>query len=107
MLGALNRSAELTKGYRMSIFLVALVVGVAAIVLMCGVGMATAPLKMASPAAGLSAAPGPLDVVAILIQWVVSIVTTVLFAVLPAVIYAKLRGIRDGIDASQLANVFS
>lgn len=96
---ALYRSAEMTRGHRVQILLLVLVgFGVS-----MGLGLLslTAEIPMAiSP--GTAA-----DVLSWAIRVAVEVVQTVVLAVLPAVTYARLRGIRDGIDAESLASVFA
>lgn len=105
---AMQRSVDLTEGHRMTIFLVYLVFGLAAV----GVSMC-----IMFPASMMSAAgtqPGempdplaPAQLVATGLQLVVSIGTFMVATALNGVIYARLRGLRDGVDASALAQVFS
>lgn len=107
-IAGLARSIELTEGHRWTIFLVYLVVGLAFLGFsMCIVGPATlvatqgtAPGELPDPLA-----PGQLVVDAI--NLVVQGASFMVFTALVGVIYARLRGLRDGVDASALAQVFS
>jgi len=77
---AMGRSMELTQDRRMAIFLV----------LLC-----YAALSVSLSMGGFVG-----------VGWAGEIVSAMLFAVLGAVVYVRLRGIRDGIDAVSLASVF-
>lgn len=77
---AIGRSLKLTKGRLMPVFLVlATWLGIAVLTSLGGfVG----------------------------VDWIGEILRTMLFAVMGAVVYVRLRGIRDGIDAVSMASVF-
>jgi hypothetical protein len=114
---SIQRSIQLTEGQRLTIFLVFLVVIVGWFVIaMC----ILAPVQMAvmggaaymgggGPDA-LQAMQNPFSLPQILMEIVnipVQLVATMGFTTLIAVIYARLRGLRDGVDAQALASVFS
>ncbi len=104
---SLQRSIELSEGQRMPIFLVYLVAFVVILAAsLCVVG----PFTLFS-ASGTTPGelPDPLSAPQLLQQLFstgISLFTTMFFAVLNAVLYAKLRGLRDGVDAQALARVF-
>ncbi len=77
---AIKRSIELTKGRKMPVFLV----------LATWFGFA-----MITSVGGIYG-----------VEWVGEILRTMLFAVMGAVVYVHLRGIRDGINAVSMASVF-
>lgn len=111
---AIRRSVELTEGNRLTIFLIILAAIVAAVVLACCI---MGPIQMLV-AGGAAAASGgditqlqnPLSAPQIIGQ-IVSIPMQILqFAVmstLTSVVYARLRGVRDGVDAQSIASVFA
>jgi hypothetical protein len=96
VMGALSRSAELTKGYKMSIFLAALVLVVMSAVLggfIGGVGVATMILTNGSHAF-------------IVAMWAVTVLTGGWMAVAAAVTYHDLRVDKDGVQVDDLAAIF-
>lgn len=99
---AMQRSAELTDGHRMTIFLAALLVGVVffafSFVVGCGLGAA----------GGTSPSPDalPLRLVGYGVDWVVGTLLGMFQSALAAVFYARARGIHDGVDADAIAKVF-
>ena len=113
-----QRSVELTEGNRLTVFLLALVLWLAATFFFC---VSITPLLAAiaeemqrvmqggDPGA-MRHLDDPLDPrnlasQALLLVW--QIVWVAVLAVLPAVIYAKLRGLRDDVDARSVAEVFA
>jgi hypothetical protein len=109
---SISRSIQLTEGQRLTIFLIFLVVGIGYFICAMCILM---PVQMvviggAAAAGGPGAIQDPLSVGQILnqiIQLPVTMFATMLFSTLVAVIYARLRGLRDGVDAQALASVFS
>ncbi len=109
---SISRSIQLTEGQRLTIFLIFLVVIIGYFVSALCI---LAPVQMviiggAAAAGGPGALQDPLSFGQILMQIInipVSLAATMLFSTLVAVIYARLRGLRDGVDAQALASVFS
>jgi len=111
-IGALQRTVELTKGHRLQIF-------GCLMILLVMVGSAWAIGCMASSTA--SVAGGGIDVTtglpketsafARVVQFTVAVVLqlfiTITSSAMVSVIYARIVGIRDGIDAEKLAEVFA
>lgn len=100
---ALQRSVEMTAGHRVTIFLALLVVGIAFATMNCMVGLA---------GGGLGAGAGQLPSMGMflfdfIISQVFALGQAVVIATLSAVIYARIRGVRDGVDANALAQVFA
>ena len=95
---SLRRSVELSKGERWRIFAILVVwvlilVGIALFVVAIG--------------AGLMSIVGPAGVLLLVIPvWLVSMLMSMLFAVLSAVAYYDLRVFKEGVDVDQLAAVF-
>jgi hypothetical protein len=100
---SLKRSAALTDGSRVTIFLLLLIFIAMSFVLGAATGIAALPGAMAGEAGSAL----PFTLLAFSVQWVTQVLQTIVFAVLAAVIYARLRAIRDGIDAEALAQVFA
>ena len=102
LIGALERSKELTKGYRwriLGVFLLyAIIVFVASAVMNLAIGFGV----MAS-GAKLS---GGLILGAATIDWVLSAMMAALNASLAAVMYHDLRVVKDGVGIEELASVF-
>lgn len=96
---ALGRSAEMTRGYRTSIFVLLLVVFVLSFMFSWAIGMARVPLAGSADTAT--------EIVSMALGWVVEVVSALVFSVPAAVTYALLRGVRDGLDAESLASVFA
>lgn len=99
---AMQRSADLTNGHRMTIFLASLLVGVVffvfAFVVGCGLGVM----------GGTSPAPDalPIRILGYVTDSVLGTLVAIFQSVLAAVFYARARGIRDGVDADAIAKVF-
>lgn len=100
---ALGRSVELTRGHRVTIFLALLLLFVAAWMLgSCG-GCFGGSLG----SLGAVIAPSPGTIVGMLYSWGFELIYTMFVASMGAIVYARLRGIHDGIDAESLASVFA
>jgi hypothetical protein len=108
-IASLQRSLELTEGHRVPIFLTFLVLmvgfmGIAMCVMMPAmIGTAVAsgnPAEMQDP---LSLP----QIVVRLLSSVTQIFSTMLLSSMTAVIYARLRGLRDGVNAEALAKIFA
>lgn len=102
---SLRRSVALTEANRLKIFFCLFVVVLLLFALSAGVS-ALGFLSM------LDGARNPYETGSTFylwwaVGWIPKLLQTVLFAVLGAVIYARLRGVRDGIDAEALAELFS
>lgn len=100
---AMQRSSDLTLGHRMTIFLAGLVIGLVWFTFAC-----TANLGLG----GADAAPGavlpslPARVMGYAIDWGLALVLTIFQAALAGVFYARVRGVRDGVDADAIAREF-
>ncbi|MEO0322552.1 MAG: YciC family protein, partial [Myxococcota bacterium] len=104
---ALSRSVQLTEGNRLNIFLANLVVLVAWFSVACVIGIAS-PQADVNPLTGTFEMPSLTgQLVGVFIGHVVEIIRLVAFGFLAGVMYARIRGIRDGVDASELARVFA
>ncbi len=103
---AMQRSAELTDGHRVTIFLVLLVIYAAQFALGCAANMG---LGGAGALSGETQAiqPLPLRIAGYGISWAIVLFSTMFSAVAAAVFYARVRGIRDGVDANAIADVFA
>ena len=108
-LDALGRSIDLTEGSRLTIFLAALVVGLAFMaltfcilspVMFSAVQSGIDPETLQDPLAPIQLFSSAM-VTAVQMAWIV------VSSVLNAVIYAKLRGLRDEVDARSVAEVFA
>jgi hypothetical protein len=100
---AMKRSSNLTDGRKGQIFLASLVFGLLIIAL-------SSPAIVASfnvAAGNAEDAALPLGWAGFAWQQVVTIIQTIVFAALTGVVYVRLRGIREGVDADALAAVFS
>jgi len=95
---AMRRSAELTKGNRMTIFGIYVLI----FLIMFGMGLAIGLI------AGIAVTPRTREDVTlfVLISTVLGIVIAPLQSVLPAVIYHRLRVGREGVDVDDLVGVF-
>jgi uncharacterized membrane protein len=100
---SLRRSAALTDGSRVPIFLLFLIFIAMSFALSGVAGVAAMPSAMAGEAVN----PLPLMLFSFAVQWMTQVLQTIVLAVLAAVVYARLRAIRDGIDAEALAQVFA
>jgi hypothetical protein len=107
---SLQRSVDLTEGHRMTIFLTFLVLWAVSVALsMCILGPAMIAAGAGAAGAGIDVTSplSPVQLITNLFQAVIGVAQLVVFSSLVAVIYARLRGIRDGVDAAALANVFT
>jgi hypothetical protein len=96
-LEAMQRSADLTRGHRLTIFAVVLPVLVLAVAARYGLSAALpllAPLDV------------PLRIADLAAQGLTAALFTMFQAVLAAVFYARARRIHDGLDADAIAKVF-
>ncbi len=111
---AIRRSVELTEGNRLTIFLIMLAAFVLALVAACCI---MGPIQMVV-AGGAAAASGgditqlqnPLSIPQIIGQIVsipMQVIQFAVMATLSSVVYARLRGVRDGVDAQSIASVFA
>lgn len=108
-IASMQRSVELTEGHRGTIFVVF-------VVLFIGfMGISMCVMMPAVIGVAATAGPGtdpqdpfsPLQLVIRAISSVLQIFSTMLLSAAIAVIYARLRGLRDGVDAQALARVFA
>lgn len=99
----MQRSADLTRGHRVTIFLamvvVAFVYGVIAVPLMVGIGALGGTALEPSSMLLRFALYG--------VQWLGTVLFYCVYAVLAAVFYTRARGVRDGVDADEIARVFA
>ena len=89
-LAAIERSMELTRGYRWTVFATALCLYLLNFV----ASFAGNVVQLASPVAG------------VVVNLVVSVLLTTLQYTLPAVTYHDLRVLKEGVDTTRLAQVF-
>lgn len=105
---ALGRSIDLTEGARLTIFLACLVVGVAFLALsMCIVSPMMFQAFQSPDLAALQNPLAPTQLVSTAFGTVLQLAWMVGITVMNAVIYAKLRGLRDEVDAESVAEVFA
>lgn len=107
---AISRSLALTKGNRLTIFLLGVCL-VLVVLVFWGIG---SMFLMVVGGAGVdftTGLPEPPSTISQIVSFIVGLLVgalwTMLVASLSAVAYARIRGIRDGVDASALAEVFS
>lgn len=106
---AISRSIALTKGNRLTIFLTLLCLMLVLFVFACIGGMFGAAFGAGGVdmATGMPQPPSTASqVVSFIMNLLVGSLQTMLLASLAAVAYARIRGIRDGVDAGALAEVF-
>lgn len=107
---SLSRSLELTKGNRVPIILSYLAFLLTVIVFACIAGCFTgiAGGGGVDPSTGMPAAPSTFGTILnFVVNWLTTAVQIMGVSALAAVAYARIRGIRDGVDADALAAVFS
>jgi hypothetical protein len=98
---AMQRSSELTQGNRWMIFATLIVFGLISLALVLVFTVVQTPFN-------LMAAEVPIiAIVPTFISFGQNVLQTMVGAVLVGVIYARLRGIRDGVDVQSLADVFA
>ncbi|MCB9602066.1 MAG: hypothetical protein H6721_19435 [Sandaracinus sp.] len=107
---AIQRSFELTKGHRLTIFLAFLALLSTIVVFSClgGICSGAAGGGGVDMATGLPKEPSPIaEGINFVMTLITSILQTMGISALAAVTYARIRGVKDGVDASALADVFS
>lgn len=107
---ALQRSFELTKGHRVTILLSFLSLIAVIFVFSCLGGICSGAAGGANVdlATGLPKEPSALsEGINFVMTLVTSIFQTMAISSLAAVAYARIRGLKDGVDANALADVFS
>jgi hypothetical protein len=97
--GAFSRSSDLTRGYRWQVFGVLFLVG------LFNFAIAFIPAFAIGFQAAMSSASQPSSLVN-LISELLSIVTTSLGATATAIIYYRLRSVKESIDIEELASTF-
>lgn len=108
---AMKRSADLTQGHRMTIFMTLLVIGLISFAFTCTFGMVLGGGMLASgdigdPESFQTMSPG-VRVANYAFTWTIQIGQLIVQAAVAAVFYARIRGIRDDVDADAIADVFA
>ncbi len=101
-LGGLSRAAELTRGYRWPI--VGLILGVLALNVLLSLVLGLALGAGAFAGAAALGQPAPLLVVA---DTLITAAQTALMSVFTALLYARLREIKEGLGLENLAEIFA
>lgn len=108
---AMKRSADLTQGHRMTIFMTLLVIGLISFAFTCTFGMVLGGGMLASGDIG---DPGSLQNMSLGVRvanyaftYAIQIGQLIVQAAVAAVFYARIRGIRDDVDADAIADVFA
>jgi hypothetical protein len=104
-IAAMQRSADLTTGHRLTIFLVIFLMGVIALSLNCGIDIGFGD-RLGTEAASTSLA-APFRFLRYGLSTALACVITMFQAAFASVFYARVRGIRDGVDADAIADVFA
>ncbi len=110
---SLQRSIELTEGHRWAVFAIylLLVVGFGTL-LCCAISPSLVPLVQQTQESiqhGAMSAQNPLTPMSLLSSFLsmcLQIVMSAFSTIIPGVIYARLRGLRDNVDAQKVAQVF-
>lgn len=98
---AFNRSSELTSGARWPIFALVVVIGVINVAMEKGAGLFAEVPGSAGPDGATAAL-----VIGAFLGWITGSIGAILSGVASGVVYTKLRGIREGVDATELASIF-
>ena len=107
---AMKRSVNLTKGHRMTIFLTLLVVILCFVLLVLIAGCCVGGMGASTMDLQTMTAQEPsifVQILGFVINLFVSTLRIMVLSALAAVIYARIRGLRDNVDAAALAQVFS
>lgn len=105
---ALSRSVELTKGHRGNIFLILLLVGLVMgflIIILSQFGSSSMVLDEATMQ--FQEPTTFAFIVGLIGDFIVVMFRIVVISSLASVIYARIRGLKDGVDANAIAQVFS
>ncbi len=93
VIGSLRRSRELTRGYRGQLFGLALVLGIIEVLL-------AVPLMVVYSG-------DPMSLVSVSLQWVIGVFNTALNATAMALVYFRLRVVKERFDVEGIAAVFA
>lgn len=107
---ALQRSADLTLGHRVTVFAVLAVILLSyfAVSWMSGQIIGLGGAAGADPGDPTSLLlPLPFRIVSYVVSWALMVAVSIPLATVSAVFYARVRGIRDGVDAEEIASVFA
>jgi hypothetical protein len=97
---SLRRSREMTEGYKKTLFLAIIIIG------MIQGAAGAIPRTLVNPALnGGDVSMLNVQIYAV-VNLLISLITAALNAVVAAVVYTLLRGIRDNIDAAELSEIF-
>jgi hypothetical protein len=99
-IGSLGRSMALTKGYRWRIFAVFLILLAIIFALAMLIGVIVAAIMIGGGGVD-EISPG-----AVAMEWILSALIAMFFAVMYAVSYHDLRVAKEGVDTDQIASVF-
>jgi hypothetical protein len=105
---AWKRSADLTSGHRLTIFLTMLVLFLVLFMISCTINCGL-QMVVASPDnfGQQQVMPLAARIFSYIVDISISLFTTIFQSAVCAVFYARVRGIRDGVDANAIAEVFA
>ena len=104
-IAAMRRSWELTKGHRLVILAVFMVVGVATAIISTVLQVAMAGNIFADPMTPYRVSLTTWTVQQIL-GYIIGVFVSAVFAVLAAVLFSEIRGRKEGVDVESVATVF-
>lgn len=106
---ALSRSVQLTKGHRGTIFLIMFIVGLVMLILSVILSMlGGAGMNQIDPTTMQFQEPTMFAfLMSLITQYIMAIFRIIVIGSLASVIYARIRGLKDGVDANAIAQVFS
>ncbi|MFK7999355.1 MAG: glycerophosphoryl diester phosphodiesterase membrane domain-containing protein [Polyangiales bacterium] len=107
-IAALSRSVQLTKGHRGTIFLIIFLMGLVMIFLAFVLGLLGGGSNQIDPTTMQFQEPTMFSyIMNLFTQFIMTMFRIVVTGALASVIYARIRGLKDGVDANAIAQVFS
>lgn len=103
---AMQRSSDLTSGHRLTIFLVLLLMFVIEVGLTCGISVGYGD-NLFDQDAYVPPLSAPVRASRYALAFGMQCVLAMFTAAFASVFYARVRGIRDGVDANAIADVFA
>lgn len=107
-MAALSRSVELTKGHRGTIFLILFLIGLVMVFLAFVLGLVGGAGGQIDPTTMQFQEPTMFSyLMNLFTQFIMTMIRIIVMGALASVIYARIRGLKDGVNATAIAQVFS
>ena len=105
---SLSRSVQLTKGHRGTIFLILFLMGLVMLFVAFILGLAGGSANQIDPTTMQFQEPSMFSfAMSLVTEFIMTMFRIIVVGSLASVIYARIRGLKDGVDANAIAQVFS